>query len=132
MVPDVPGLLRRGRRSAADTDGLTTGGPDEDISPNDAYRLLRDRRRRLVLQYFSELLGVDTDLGRIADYVHQRETGNDQDRRGIETQLHHVHLPILDSRGVIEYDHRTGTVRYDGSDTLERFVRVATEEGSFP
>lgn len=132
MVSDIPGLLREGRRPDGDPDGLTTGGPDEDISPNDAYRLLRDRRRRLVLQYFSELLGVGTDLGRIADYVHQRETGNDQDRRGIETQLHHVHLPILDSLGVIEYDHRTGNVRYIGSDTLERIVRVATEEGSFP
>lgn len=132
MVADVPGLLRDGRRSAGDPDGLTTGGPDEDISPNDAYRILRDRRRRLVPQYFSELLGVDSDLGRIADYVHQRGTGNDQDRRGIETQLHHAHLPILDSRGVIEYDHRTGNVRYVGSYTLERFVRVATEVGSFP
>lgn len=134
MVADRPAPVPAGRRPTDGTGDRTVGTTADDLTPDEAYHLLGHRRRRLVLQYFSELLGVRTDVDRIAAYVHRREAerGHGPDRRAVVVRLHHDHLPTLDASGVIAFDHRRGTVRYVGSDTLERIVRVAIEQDAFP
>lgn len=49
-------------------------------------------------------------------------------REEIELKLHHIRLPKLEDLGIIEYDHRSGTVRYRAPPThFEEFIRLARE-----
>lgn len=43
--------------------------------------------------------------------------------------LHHIHLPKLDTAGVVEYDPERTTVRYSGDRTVEKHLEIAPESG---
>lgn len=45
---------------------------------------------------------------------------NDSDKHQWKIHLHHTVLPRLSEHGVVDYDPRTTTVRYLGSDQMER------------
>lgn len=63
---------------------------------------------------------------------HPRST--EQDLNQLEIQLHHTHLPKLESKGVIEWDQETQTVsRGPNFDDLEPVLRLfAANQDRFP
>jgi len=49
-------------------------------------------------------------------------------KRSLKTELAHVHLPKLDDDRLIDYDHRSGTVRYSNSpDALDDLIEVVRD-----
>lgn len=85
----------------------------ESLTDGEYHRLMAVRRRRTTLAVLAEL-SVPVDLDDLAAAVGKREmdmaeldeTLIDQ----IATELHHIHLPKMDSLGVIDYDHDTNRV----------------------
>lgn len=78
----------------------------EKRSERDRYRLLADERRRVVADVLAEESSAVT-LGELTAAVEARETGGTGSvdaERALEIQLHHVHLPLLDEAGVLDYD----------------------------
>ncbi|MFC6826261.1 DUF7344 domain-containing protein [Halopelagius fulvigenes] len=84
------------------------------LTEDEYYRLLSDERRRIVLQTLTEL-ELPLTVGELAEEVAERETGIGADAsvpatQGVETDLHHVHLPLLDDHGIVEYDWQANRI----------------------
>ncbi|WP_248515264.1 DUF7344 domain-containing protein [Salinarchaeum laminariae] len=94
---------------------ITTAYPSiAQLTESERHALLMDERRRTVL---SVLAGYRTavDLSTVATEVAHREDGCDAsdatsvDR--IRVTLHHMHLPKLESHGIVEYDATTNRIQ---------------------
>lgn len=90
-----------------------TNGEPTDLSIDDVFELLADERRRHVLYEMRDekTLQID-DLG---EQIARRETGPNEDVPEdllvrVSVDLHHHHLPKLQSAGLLEYDSRHGDV----------------------
>ncbi|AHG00113.1 hypothetical protein HALLA_16215 [Halostagnicola larsenii XH-48] len=103
------------------------------ISTETILRLVADPRRRTILRQLREndsviavedLTGVATERG--AQSTPRAETDppapRTDEQRVTRAELHHTHLPQLADAGVIEYDSRTGTVRYRSHDRVEALL----------
>lgn len=83
------------------------------LTESEHHRLLADDRRKLALDI---LAGRTTAVGlaELASGVLAREDGVDAiDEAAVERvacQLHHVHLPLMDEFGVVDYDLETNRV----------------------
>lgn len=101
--------------------------PVGDLSLDEVFGLLADRRRRFALHALRGTEGA-TDLPRLTEQVAAREatadrefedpTGNAAVRRDLEGRV----LPQLDEAGVLDYDSRSGAVRFYGHPVLEEYV----------
>lgn len=78
-----------------------------EISEPERCRLLADERRRTALTVLAERSSAVT-LTALATALGARESGriDEQDsHQMLEIRLHHVHLPLMDDVGVVDYDH---------------------------
>ncbi|MHB9287000.1 hypothetical protein ACKVMT_08155 [Halobacteriales archaeon Cl-PHB] len=112
----------KGADSGTRGPGSATGGREK------LFEVFSARRRRWLLAF---LHTASTDVVRVDDAVAQLEcweravgeAGAGLDRR-IETALHHTHLPKLVDAGLVEYDDRSGVVRYAGGQQVEPFLSL--------
>lgn len=77
------------------------------------FDALSHRDRRIVLYYLREheTATVDGLVDLVAGWVEAGPGPNEPvDRTSVRAGLHHVHLPTLDSAGLVEYDADTGSV----------------------
>ena len=79
--------------------------------------LLADADRRRVIGYFLE---STDDVASVEDLAVAMDGPSDRHR----LRLHHAVLPRLAEAGVVEYDGRSETVRYHGSEDLERLAET--------
>lgn len=80
---------------------------------DELFDTLSHRLRREVIDYFEEHAEGDAaTLDELVVHIEQRVPRSVPDT--LETQLRHVHLPKLGERGWLEFDRRTGHVRYEG------------------
>lgn len=91
--------------------GPTTEHPSvAALTESERYRVLEAERRRLILAILAERM-TPIDLLELATEIVAREAGpNATDEEAIERvaiTLHHTHLPILDEKGVVDYDLRS-------------------------
>lgn len=108
--------------TALETKRMDTGSSrtGEGISRDDLFEVLRNRRRRLALQYLTRSEGT-ASLGDVVDYVTSQETDtpvgelDPRKRKAVYTALRQSHLPKMDKLGVVEYDHLRGEVRSTGA-----------------
>lgn len=100
---------------------------------NDPLGVLADERRRYVLSYFRNTDDDVAELAELVGWVQAHETEREGGRREtVRIELHHNHLPKLADSSVIEYDARSGTVRYHGRAEHERMAALVDERGSKP
>lgn len=90
---------------------------------------LSNARRRAVCRHFAgsetEVAGLDELVDVVADAQRRRSSdGPDGDRHAVETQLYHVDIPKLSEVDVVEFDPRSGTVRYLGDPFVEEVLAV--------
>lgn len=94
---------------------LSTNTEPEQVLPSgiddgQRHRLLADARRETALEAIAHLREstTETTLGELASAIDRLEpTGdgdaNDARRQALVVDLHHVHLPMLDDVGVVDY-----------------------------
>jgi hypothetical protein len=84
-----------------------------DLSESDRHRLLASERRRLALSVLSER-SSPVALEELADEIARRETDLDENDaesvKRVRTTLHHVHLPKMSDRDLLEYDTRSNWI----------------------
>ncbi|WP_232703057.1 DUF7344 domain-containing protein [Halobacterium wangiae] len=89
--------LEHGLEQAADTD----------LTESERHRLLADERRQVVLDVLPEQT-TELSLEELTTAVLERvptDPGEDTtSRQEVAVSLHHVHLPVLDDVGILEYD----------------------------
>jgi len=79
-----------------------------DIDEDERHRLLADEERRAVIDVLDDRTGA-VSMSDLADDV-ARESDGDSDRRNVEIQLHHTHLPMFEDAGLVAYDRDAGLV----------------------
>lgn len=85
---------------------------------------LANGRRRAIL---TAIQGTDDGVATVQELTDHIDK---QDHGGPEVtpiQLVHADLPRLEDAGVIEFDHRSKTVRYQGSTELEHVLEFVEE-----
>lgn len=81
-----------------------------ELAESERYRLLADEQRQVVLAVLAERT-APLALPELVTEVKERETtgmGVESDaREKIRIALHHMHLPMMDDMGVVDYDPET-------------------------
>jgi hypothetical protein len=99
-------------------------------------QLVADRHRRRVIHYLRHGTNGNTTFDDLVDQVHSRasdsKNGPLQDRETLAIQLHHTHLPKLAAHGVVDFEHRSGAVRYHPDEQVETVLDLLPGEMSLP
>lgn len=97
----------------------------EDISIGVVYDILRNERRRLVLEHLDEQ-GSDVTLGELAEKLAAIENDKppskitSQERKRLYVGLYQCHLPRMDDASAIDFDRDRGVVKQ--SEQTEFFI----------
>lgn len=79
---------------------------------------MSDHRRRRLIAYMdaagAEVFSRDELAGPLLNDEIDSGSVREAEKR-LKLELHHRHLPLMDGAGLIEYDSRSGAIRYDGS-----------------
>ncbi|WP_336339662.1 DUF7344 domain-containing protein [Haloarcula brevis] len=93
-----------------------------------------DRHRRRIIHHLRHEATGTTTVDELVEQFHSSgsdsKDGPAQDREALAIQLHHVHLPKLAEHGVLEFEHRSGSVRYTPDEQLETVLDSLPEEVS--
>jgi len=90
------------------------GSPHE-IPKEDAFEILKNRRRRDILHYLKQN-GSEAQVGEMAKQIAAWENDihvdavTSKQRKRLYTALYQSHLPKMDDVGILEYNQRRGTV----------------------
>ncbi|MFB6171722.1 MAG: hypothetical protein ABEJ23_04260 [Haloarculaceae archaeon] len=104
-------------------------GPENELSLNDVFSILADKRRRLLLYALQDAAG-EVAVDRLRDQILAWEgetVGRDRSRRHLSIALRHRHLPRLDALGVVDFDADAGVVVYYGHPLLARWLSQTRE-----
>lgn len=86
---------------------------DVDIAEHEVHDILRNERRRRVLEYLIQSVGK-VSLRQLAEEIAAEETGRSpppkQARWSVYNSLNQTHLPMLDDRDIIDYDRDRKTI----------------------
>ena len=94
----------------------STDDEDSDLSKTEIFDVLRNQRRRFVLQYLKRR-ETPVELGPLAtqvaawEYDTTVEEVTSAQRKRVYTTLQQTHLPKMDEAGIVEYDSSRGTIR---------------------
>lgn len=104
------------------------------LSFDRVFELLANQRRRFVVHYLSahndEAVRLEDIVRRIESWEREvHEDVPDAHASRIRQSLHNVHLPLLVDANVVDYDLRSGYVRYWGHPVVEEYAEhVAAAE----
>jgi len=97
----------------------TENGDAHEIPKEDAFEILKNRRRRDILHYLKQN-GSEAQVGKMAKQIAAWENDihvdavTSKQRKRLYTALYQSHLPKMDDVGILEYDQRRGTVELTG------------------
>lgn len=106
----------------AELPGFGSADDTDDLSDDEIFDVLYNRRRRDVLSYLREHDGTAT-ASDLAEYIAAKENDttvrqlSSSTRKRVYVGLYQNHLPMMDDVGVIEYNKNRGTVRLRDSAT---------------
>jgi hypothetical protein len=113
-----------------DDDRAGAGASDPVSTPSldTVFDLLSDQRRRYVLYHLVNAADDTVDYEDLAEQVAVWEAGGDPSDEHVErvaTDLYHSHLPKLTESNVVDFDQRSGDVRFWGQPTVEEYAEHA-------
>lgn len=92
--------------------------------------VIASQRRRLVLRFLNQESTDTASIDDIGDYVLQHSSVDEAtDPERILTELYHQDLPKLEARGLVEYDLRSGDIRYHPNERIETILKFVTGRG---
>ena len=92
------------------------------------FDLLSDQRRRYVLYHLVNAADDTVGYEDLAEQVAVWEAGGDPSEDHVDrvaTDLYHIHLPKLTESNVVDFDQRSGDVRFWGQPTVEEYAEHA-------
>lgn len=116
-------------------DADPVGRVESELSPDDIFMTLSNRRRRHVLHYLRHIGGTVTirDLSeQLAAWENGTTTGEvvPSERKRLYTALHQTHLPKMDALGIVSYDRNRGTVKItDSVGEFDAYLAAMSAEG---
>lgn len=89
---------------------------------NQILEILKHPLRRDILDCLGEAESRTMTVDDLVDLLEQSGSGTADEREELAMQLFHVQLPKLAKEGTIEFDPRSGLVRYQPDDDLEAWL----------
>lgn len=113
------------------TDAQRAAHEVESLTLDAVFYILSNRRRRYACRYLSGEADGVADFDAVVDHVVAWEAEQDDElpddhRKRVVSDLHHAHLPQLSDANLLDYDPRSGTVRYWGHPQIEKWVERAS------
>lgn len=116
---------------------LKERSPDDEMSLDEIFELLKNRRRRDVIAYLRDGANGRATLSDLAEYIAAkeneieiRELSSDQ-RKRVYIGLYQCHLPKMDEMGVIDFENNRGTVELNPTvEQLEPYLQRSAEQPS--
>jgi DNA-binding transcriptional ArsR family regulator len=112
------------------------GSPE--LSLDTVFEILKNRRRRDILQYLWEHEGT-ANIGELAEHIAALENDIDvaalssSQRKRVYIGLYQCHLPKMDDAGIVAFDKHRGTVELnDAAEELTPYLSVADPEPAEP
>jgi len=84
-----------------------------DLTDAERHRLLGDQRRQELLDALTHLddqTNIETLARTLAEHNPDQDADDAETMRRLKVSLHHQHLPMMDSFGVLDYDPDTKEV----------------------
>jgi hypothetical protein len=104
-------------------------------SIDDVLQLLASHHRRRTIDRLRRAGGqttlVDLATG-LSREESEAEDGRDTERGELTRELAHCHLPKLEAHGVLEFDSRSGAIRYRKPDYVEAVLDALPPEATTP
>lgn len=123
-----------GERDASRERMGSSAAADEQLTPDDAFRLLADHRRRFAVSVLREH-ETPMALADLADEVSVKEFGSTitgipaEDVKHVYMSLYHSHVPKLEDYGVVRYRQESDTVTTTPKiDGLAPYLDVAADD----
>lgn len=90
------------------------------------FALLDKYERRCIIHLLQE---AEADRVSVSDVVShlQRQDSTSDEHDELAVDLHHNHLPQLDTVGAVEYDPNSETIRYNGDEFIEALIELTPE-----
>lgn len=121
--------------SESTTEETTDDRATAELSLDVVFNVLRNRRRRLVMEAIEERDGATT-LSDLAEHIGGIENDkppkalNSQERKRVYVGLYQCHLPKMDDAGAVEFDKNRGTVkRGPMADTYHTYLERPADDG---
>lgn len=116
---------------------LEERSPEGELSLDEIFELLKNRRRRDVIAYLRDGSDGRATLSDLAEYIAAkeneieiRELSSDQ-RKRVYIGLYQCHLPKMDEMGVIDFENNRGTIELNPAvEQLEPYLERSTEQPS--
>jgi hypothetical protein len=105
----------------------------DDLEIGEVFELLKNERRRRVIEYLKDEDDGETTLDVLAEHIAALENDIDvrqlssSQRKRVYIALYQCHLPKMDNFGVIDYDKDRGTVALRNTALLDPYL--ASSEG---
>jgi DNA-binding transcriptional ArsR family regulator len=115
--------------------GSVDGIDADRISTDEIFFLLKNRRRRAVIELLLEAGGqAQFDDLVLAIAAREKEKNVEEitykERKSVHTSLYQSHLPKLQDAGVVEYDRRSGSVILtDAIEAIRPYLDVSESDG---
>lgn len=94
------------------------------IDTDDVLTAMSARYRRILLEY---LLTQPDDILEIDEAATYIATETESDTSEVYVTLFHHHAPLLRASGIVDFDRRSGVVRYDGSEQVTEMIEAIIE-----
>ena len=114
----VPRATENDEQAVAETEHVDEQeqSEPEKIPLDLTFEILKNQRRRLVLDYLRDVEDGQTTIGELAEHIASIENKkpvsalSSQERKRVYIALYQSHLPKMADAGVIDYDKNRGTV----------------------
>ncbi|QLD90315.1 hypothetical protein HWV07_15235 [Natronomonas salina] len=87
--------------------------------------ILSEAKRRAILTHLQD---ADDGVATVQELANEIDLQKDGDSGVTPVELVHSDLPRLEDAGVVEFDQRSRTVRYQGSTELERLLQFVVAD----
>lgn len=120
--------------STVTSDGEPSGIVSRGSTIDTVFELLSNRRRRFALYTLFDsadsVVDMDDLVESVTTFEARNRTGSPEPEHGkhVANDLETWHLEVLAESGVVEYDDRSGIVRFHGDPDLERWLDRAMRE----
>jgi hypothetical protein len=113
--------------------GATRNEGEDALDEADIHDVLRNDRRRLVIEQLRDGDGVES-VADLAEYIAGVESGESPPprnvRQSVYVSLHQTHLPKLDELGIVSYDDEEKVVTVaDRADEVAVYMEVVPKYG---
>ena len=121
-------------RDGSSVDAGDSGGSEGDLPLDQVFEILKNRRRREVLQYLRESENEVT-LGEVAEHIAAIENDTTVDaissseRKRVYVGLYQCHLPKMDDMNIVSFNQNRGRIELaENAAQLEPFIEEESEE----